>query len=208
MTISVLIASRIEIYAEGIKKLLEDDERLCLCGIACTQEDFAEMLKTGPNVVVADQTIVSNSVIPSASKLLLIYDRPSFSVNATNLQGLIAKGLAGILVNNSNSQMLRKAIGAVAAGQLWLDHKTINFMLCQADGKESDAQLTKKEAEVRHYLCAGLSNKEIAEKLFISEQTVKSHCNHIYKKSGVKNRLQLMVSPSERNGVFNWSPQE
>lgn len=208
MTISVLIASRIEIYAEGIKKLLEDDERLCLCGIACTQENFAEMLKSGPNVVVADQTILSNSVIPPASKLLLIYDRSSFSVNVTNLQGLITKGLAGILVNNSNSQMLRKAIGAVAAGQLWLDHETISSMLCETNGKESDVQLTKKEAEVRHHLCAGLSNKGIAEKLFISEQTVKSHCNHIYKKSGVKNRLQLMASLSERNGVFNWSPQE
>jgi DNA-binding NarL/FixJ family response regulator len=100
MTITVLIASRTEIYAEGIKKLLEDDERLCLCGIACNQEDFAEMLKTGPDVVVADQALVSNSVIPPASKLLLIYDRPSFSVSATTLQGLIAKGLAGILVNN------------------------------------------------------------------------------------------------------------
>lgn len=208
MTISVLIASRIEIYAEGIKKLLEDDERLCLCGIACTQENFAEMLKSGPNVVVADQTILSNSVIPPASKLLLIYDRSSFSVNVTNLQGLITKGLAGILVNNSNSQMLRKAIGAVAAGQLWLDHETISSMLCETNGKESDVQLTKKEAEVRHHLCAGLSNKGIAEKLFISEQTVKSHCNHIYKKSGVKTRLQLMASLSERNGVFNWSPQE
>ncbi len=208
MTITVLIACRTEIYAEGIKKLLEDDERLCLCGIACNQEDFAEMLKTGPDVVVADQALVSNSVIPPASKLLLIYDRPSFSVSATTLQGLIAKGLAGILVNNSNCQMLRKAIGAVAAGQLWLDHKTINSMLCGANCKEIDAQLTKKETEVRLYLCAGLSNKEIAEKLFISEQTVKSHCNHIYKKSGVKNRLQLMASLSEQNGGLNWPPQE
>lgn len=187
--------------------MLEADARIRQCQIACNDEEFGEMLESGPDVVVADQTILNNSVIPPPSKLLLIHDQSAFSVNSKNLQDLISRGLAGVLVSNTDSQMLRKAIGAVAAGQLWLDHNTIDHMLCEGANSEKTFALTDRESEVLHYLCAGLSNREIAEKLFISEQTIKSHCNHLYRKFGVQNRVKLMVYVSEHSGLSKWSPE-
>lgn len=208
MAISVLIASRVYLYAEGIKNLLAGDDALHLCGIACSHEQLGAMLGAGPDVVVADQAILRDSVISPPSKLLLVHDQPSFSVKTKELQGMIANGLAGILANNTDGQMLRKAIVTVAAGQLWLDQNTIKHVLCEADGPGRDLPLTGKEAEVLHHLCAGLSNKEIAEKLFISEQTIKSHCHHLFKKFGVDNRVKLVLAVAERNRASSWPPGE
>jgi DNA-binding NarL/FixJ family response regulator len=58
---------------------------------------------------------------------------------------------------------------------------------------EKKIDLTKKEKEIVSLICNGCRNKEIAQRLDISEQTVKSHCNRIYKKVGVSDRLQLAL---------------
>jgi DNA-binding NarL/FixJ family response regulator len=57
--------------------------------------------------------------------------------------------------------------------------------------------LTKKEMEILHYLCSGFTNKEMSQKLSISEPTVKSHVNHLFKKFGVSNRLKLAICASK-----------
>jgi len=66
----------------------------------------------------------------------------------------------------------------------------------------ADYQLSKRESEIVEQLCKGLTNGQISDTLFISLQTVKDHVYHIYKKTGVKNRVQLvnMVSAFERSG--------
>jgi DNA-binding NarL/FixJ family response regulator len=58
---------------------------------------------------------------------------------------------------------------------------------------EKKIDLSKKEKEIVSLICHGCRNKEIAQRLDISEQTVKSHCNRIYKKVGVSDRLQLAL---------------
>jgi DNA-binding NarL/FixJ family response regulator len=66
-----------------------------------------------------------------------------------------------------------------------------------------NVRLAQREKEIISHICQGFKNKEIAQKLNISEQTVKSHCNRIYKKLGVNDRLQLAlysnkILPEER----------
>lgn len=58
---------------------------------------------------------------------------------------------------------------------------------------EKNTSLAKREKEIIFHICQGFRNKEIAQKLQISEQTVKSHCNRIYRKLGVTDRLQLAL---------------
>jgi DNA-binding NarL/FixJ family response regulator len=67
-----------------------------------------------------------------------------------------------------------------------------------------NVRLAHREKEIISHICQGYKNKEIAQKLHISEQTVKSHCNRIYKKLGVADRLQLAlhshnILPDENN---------
>ena len=70
-----------------------------------------------------------------------------------------------------------------------------------------DYHITKKEKEILNYVCAGFTNKEVANKLYISEQTVKSHCNHLFKKFGVTNRTKLALFAQKHCSVqINQSP--
>ena len=86
-----------------------------------------------------------------------------------------------------------QAIKVVHSGELWLDRKMLKGVIHQMNPSEKKVSLTKKEKEIVSLICEGLRNKEIAQKLNISEQTVKSHCNRIFKKVGVSDRLQLAL---------------
>jgi DNA-binding NarL/FixJ family response regulator len=66
----------------------------------------------------------------------------------------------------------------------------------QAEGRKASSKLSETEKEVAALICLGCRNKEIAQELDISEHTVKSHCNRIYKKLEVSDRLQLSLKLS------------
>jgi DNA-binding NarL/FixJ family response regulator len=106
------------------------------------------------------------------------------------LSEFISRGLVGILPPETDGALLKRAIRAVYQGELWINHKSIKDMLLTGQQKIG---LTKQEGQVVYHICRGLRNKEIAETLNITEQTVKSHCNRIYKKFGVSDRLQLAL---------------
>ena len=82
---------------------------------------------------------------------------------------------------------LLRAIRTVVTGEMWIDHETIRKSLCSSEQARCDLNLTKREKQVLNYVCDGASNKEIAQKLYVTEQTVKSHCNKLFKKFGVGN---------------------
>ena len=81
----------------------------------------------------------------------------------------------------------------VIAGELWFDNKVIQTSLCVVRGSGREMPLTQREAEILRFICEGYSNKAIAETLNISEQTVKTHCNHLFKKFEVTSRLKLAL---------------
>lgn len=201
MQISVLICCRLYLLAEGLKRLLEDDEGINVIGIACNHNDLEELLQSDHDVVIADvasyNTIFDGFHTDDALKILLLSNNSSFSFPYRDLQEVVSNGLAGLISNRSDSRLLKKAIRAVHSGELWIDRKTINKSLHRPAGENKDRHLTKKEMEVLHYLCAGHTNKEMSEKLSISEPTVKTHVNHLFKKFGVSNRLKLALCASK-----------
>ncbi len=115
---------------------------------------------------------------------------------------LVRMGVKGIFGKDVSSEELKKGIKKIYEGDLWVSRKIIgkalesnefiNFLDLK-DEKDSGSRLTEREKEVLKLILKGLKNKEIGEKLFISEQTVKTHINNIFKKLGVKNRAQLIV---------------
>ena len=103
---------------------------------------------------------------------------------------------------DSDHSLFEKAILKIHSGELWIDHMTLSKSLTKKSSHKKDIQITKKEAEVLEYVCTGDTNKKIAQKLCISEQTVKSHCNHLFKKFGVENRVKLVLSASKRAPIY------
>jgi len=199
MSLNVLICCRVNLYAEGLQKLLEEDSGLSVLGISHTDTDISKLMQYGPDVIVADlpscEKILSSQFNTKGKKTLLIDE--TNDISAEQIKKMIANGLGGILAMDVDSRILQKAIRKLHDGELWFDRHTIHDVLSQGEEEKEEIHLTKKEKEILSHICSGFSNKEIAKKMFISEQTVKSHCNHLFKKFGVRSRLKLAISAPE-----------
>jgi DNA-binding NarL/FixJ family response regulator len=185
------------LFGEGLKKLLDDEKDINVLGIFDESSDLKEIVKLSADMVLADRGVFhglpEDFVIDSPVKILLIADRTWLPTTYRELPDLVSKGVVGILPPGTDSDLLKKAIKTVSSGEFWIDHKTIKDVLSCDSFPEKKINLTCKEREVVSLICQGYRNKEIASKLTISEQTVKSHCNRIYKKVGISDRLQLAL---------------
>jgi len=196
MTIRIAIGCHSYVLGEGLKKLFKDDEGTDIIGIFDEGIDLKEIIKLCPDIILADLKIFRTfpeSVPTDNLKILLISDDSCISEVEKQLPELLLRGVCGILPPDADSDMLKKAVKIIYSGELWLDRKLLKNILYQATIIEKKIDLTKKEKEIVSLICHGCRNKEIAQRLDISEQTVKSHCNRIYKKVGVSDRLQLAL---------------
>jgi len=104
-------------------------------------------------------------------------------------------GCSGILLKESPTSLIKKSIEKVHAGEVWLDRNTIAAVVRQfGSHREALAYLlTRREREVIVGIARGLKNKQIAEQMSITEQTVKNHLRKLFDKLGVSDRLELAL---------------
>lgn len=108
-------------------------------------------------------------------------------------------GARGVVLKQSATDLLIKSIYKVHAGEIWLDqHMTAEVMKAFQTSSESGSRrdkplLSDREREIVQLVAQGYRNREIGEKLFISEQTVKNHLHNIFDKLGVSDRLELAL---------------
>jgi DNA-binding NarL/FixJ family response regulator len=126
--------------------------------------------------------------------------------------GALRAGARGYLTKDASGEDIRAAILAVAAGDAALDPAVqlhVVSALARGEAVEPDPgdagselpdDLTPREAEVLALIAEGLSNAEIAERLFVSPTTVKSHINHLFAKAGLRDRAQA-VNYAYRTGI-------
>lgn len=129
--------------------------------------------------------------LESAKTILLDYGLSEDTISSL----LVTCKIDGIMTPDADVPLLMKAFHAIAQGQIWIDNCKIKALLTFAEsGRESPAQwnLSNKEREVVINVSQGLTNREIASRLFISEQTVKTHINNIFKKTSMTRRTQLV----------------
>jgi two-component system, NarL family, nitrate/nitrite response regulator NarL len=114
-------------------------------------------------------------------------------------------GLRGLLRPQADSSSIARAIATVLSGELWLSRRQVIELVNSVSESERTTHsdtwrdlpaLTEREHTVLHEVLADRSNREIARDLEISEQTVKIHLQHIYRKLGVRSRLDLLLARS------------
>ena len=115
-----------------------------------------------------------------------------------NTQEFISCGVRGFFFENYRADTLIKGICALKNGELWISRAILVKYASQESIKPSlaallSANLTRREREVLAMLVTGCTNEEIGQRLFISPHTVKSHTQNIFRKLGVKNRLQAAM---------------
>jgi DNA-binding NarL/FixJ family response regulator len=124
--------------------------------------------------------------------------------------GALRAGARGYLTKDASGEDIRAAIFAVAAGDAALDPAVQLQVVSAVAGARDDSaepgetalpdDLTRREAEVLALIAEGLSNAEIAERLYVSPTTVKSHINHLFAKAGLRDRAQA-VNYAYRTGI-------
>jgi DNA-binding NarL/FixJ family response regulator len=134
----------------------------------------------------------------------------TYADDHTVIQALRA-GACGFLTKDATSQQIRDALGAAVRGQAAIDpavqHHLVHSIARTAplrwtppDESRLPDGLTPREAEVLSLIADGLSNAEIAQRLVVTETTVKSHINHLYSKTGARDRAQA-VAYAYRHGL-------
>ena len=114
-------------------------------------------------------------------------------------------GIDGYVLKDSESSELKKAIFAIVDGETYIQPSLIPALNSKMIEKDKDGTkidlLTRRELEVLKLLAVGMYNKEVAEKLDISERTVKNHVSNIFKKIEVTDRTQAAVFAIRNNLV-------
>jgi DNA-binding NarL/FixJ family response regulator len=197
MSINVIIAFNNMLFAKGVCNILENVDDIKIvdvlkAGAKCSQERLESL---NPDVVLVDFTTLYNA-FPNAEMT-----RTGFVLLDTDcgtdiiVSAILTKKLSGVLLSDATPALLTKAVRAVAKGEVWIDKTTVKNLLygINAIRKTQTAGLSNREREIVALIGEGYRNKEIASKLCISEPTVKSHLQHIFRKLDIKNRSQLIT---------------
>lgn len=129
---------------------------------------------------------------------------------------VVQQGCCGIVPKQTSTELLLKSIRKVNAGEFWLDRMTTANVIRRLANKKGagtaggntssrlgvrqhSSALSQREREIVALVAQGFKNKEIAERMFISEQTVKNHLHNIFDKLGVSDRLELALYAIHHN---------
>jgi len=156
-----------------------------------------------PEVVLVDVMTAKQSLLtPYPNAKILVIDSGEGTEKLLSI--LLSHDIQGVLSTQMGLHLLKKALTAVSKGQIWIDSDPLKAEL--EDGgvlskKGTIKGITGRHQEVIEYICEGLSNKEIAQRLGLSVYTVKAHLNRIFRKLRVNNRSQLMALAFDRSST-------
>jgi len=204
--IRILIADDHAVLREGMRNLLEREKDFEVVGEAGDGEEAVRLgSELKPDLVIMDIVMPKLSGI-EATKLIK-QASPSTAVlvlTAYNdiryIIGLLEAGACGYLLKSARSNEIVGAIRAVRSGESVLDpavtHKLLQRVvgLVKEPGEvQTSGQLTPREIEILRLAAKGMSNKDIADELFLSLRTVKAHLTNIFNKIGVGSRTEAII---------------
>ena len=208
MAIKVVIADDHSLVRQGLRRYLELAGDIEIVGEASTgAEVIAEVERQTPDVALLDIRMPDMDGLEAAATIggkfpdvgvimLTAYDDRQFVVDA------VRAGAKGYVLKARDAEHLTQTVRLVAAGNLVIDP---NLVVVLADelstAKERDRKaemLTGREVEILQLLAMGHTNRDIAGKLFISPDTVKTHLEHIYQKLGATDRTAAVAEAMRR----------
>jgi two-component system, NarL family, nitrate/nitrite response regulator NarL len=212
--VRLVIADDNPIFREGLGRLLETDADFKVVGEA---SDGAEAVKLArqlkPDVLLLDLAMPKHSGLEALREVSLPVTATSVSVilltasaGKSQIVEALQLGARGVVLKDSSTQLLFKSIKTVMAGEYWVGRERVSNLvqylrtLMQSthdEARRNNFRLTPRELEIVSAVVAGYSNKEIAERFTISEDTVKHHLSNIFDKLGVTTRLELALRVAE-----------
>jgi DNA-binding NarL/FixJ family response regulator len=198
MAIEVLLIDDHEVVRRGLKELLSDEPDITVVAEAgSVDEAIAVAMHVEPDVAVVDVRLGEGSGIELCRELRSKQNPPRCLMltafdDEEALVGAIMAGASGYLLKQVRGQEVVQAVREVAAGRSLLDPVTTARVLEQLRQPPKDelALLSERERAVLELIGQGLSNREIAENLFLAEKTVKNYVTSVLAKLGMRRRTQ------------------
>jgi two-component system nitrate/nitrite response regulator NarL len=210
----ILIADDHEVVRDGLRNILMSLGNISIVSEVGTGEDaISEYATTKPDLVIMDISMPGMNGIdatriikendPNAKILIL-----TMHDNQEYLNQIIRSGAKGFVLKNTDREELLEAVKAVASGEnffskdiskLIIDNYIRSAKSTEKDEDNREVPLTKREIEILKYIAEGNSNQEIANKLFISYNTVDTHRKNIMHKLSIKNTAGLVRYAIEKN---------
>lgn len=202
--IEIIIADDHMMIREGLKQLLELDGTMKVIAEANDGEECLNLLnkKIHPDILLLDINMpkkngievleyIKQNKIPVKVLILTVHNEVEYLLKAVDI------GIDGYLLKDSSYDELKEAIDVVISGNTYIQPSLLpalnESMEDYALDKEKIECLTKRELDVLRLISEGCSNKKISDELTISEQTVKNHISHIFRKIDVEDRTQAAV---------------
>ena len=200
--IKMLVADDHEVVRFGLRTLMADTEVEIVAEVSTGEDAIKYAIENDPDVVLMDIRMPRGDGLNALGRIKL--DKPDMPIlmlstfdNPTYIARAVALGASGYLLKNCTREKLLDAIRISASGEsAWTRdelRRVTGALATPRLAADVEVPLTQRESEVLRQLAYGLTNKEIAQALHISYETVKEHVQHILRKIGVSDRTQAAV---------------
>lgn len=204
--ISVMIVDDHAVIRAGLRMLIEHDQTMNVVAMAGTRAEALGLAATSrPDIIILDLILGEDDGLAFLPELCEA-SPTSRVVVLTGVQNpdshrlAVRRGAMGIVLKEHAAELLLRAIQKVHDGEVWIDRSMIGSVI-QDFNKPADVDpekakiktLTDREREVITLVGEGLKNRQIAERLFITETTVTHHLSSVFSKLEVSDRLELLI---------------
>ena len=199
----VIIVDDHTLFRNGLRILVNNMENYQVIAEAANGKQFLELLeKNSPDLVLLD---ISMPVMDGIEAATIAHEKyPDLKIITLSMYGeedyyykMVNAGVKGFVLKNSDIKEVKTALDVIYDGGSFFSYELlqnlVNSLKSSTKSKEFHAELSEREMEILILICQGLSNQDIAEKLFISKRTVDKHRANILEKSESKNTAQLVV---------------
>ncbi len=207
-SIRVIIADDHPVFRFGLRMVLESEPGFSVIAEAGDGKEAVKLTREmNPDILLLDLSMprhpgmealreLSGMSLPVRTLIL------TATVEKTQILEALQHGARGIILKESATQLLRKSIQSVMAGEYWIGRDSVPELVRKIQEQAANSngndpskkwKLTPRELQIVSAIVAGYTNKDIAQKFSLSEQTVKHHLTNIFDKLGVSNRLELAL---------------
>ncbi|AEG61202.1 response regulator transcription factor [Desulforamulus ruminis] len=207
--ISIIIVDDHEIVREGLKLTLQREPDFDVIGEASGGKELLELIRTKqPNVILLDERMPEERGIEICRTLTKLYPEiktiilTAYAEQEDYIVQAMMAGAKGFLIKNVEIFALQRAIRAVVRGETVIDSQVaaciVNKLKDVPNQHETPSPLTEQQIAIARFVAKGLTNREIAEQLYLSENTIKFHIQNIMRKMEVHNRIVLVAKLLEK----------
>ena len=204
--IRVMIVDDHAVIRAGLRMLIEHDQTMNVVAMAGTRSEALRLAASSrPDIIILDLLLGEDDGLAFLPELCQT-SPTSRVVVLTGVQNpdlhrlAIRRGAMGIVLKEHAAELLLRAIQKVHEGEVWIDRSMIGSMIQEINRpgdidpeKAKITTLTEREREVITLVGEGLKNRQIAERLFITETTVTHHLSSVFSKLEVTDRLELLI---------------